>query len=100
LARISGIDIPREKRVEIGLQYIYGIGPKIALRVLEATAINPDTRVRDLTEEEVNRINAHLAGPRPAHPHQCPHPQGTGQGHRGQEAGPVQGVIGRPGAQV
>jgi small subunit ribosomal protein S13 len=57
LARIAGIDIPRDKRVEIALRYIYGIGPSISLEVLKQAQVNPDTRVRDLTEEEVNRIN-------------------------------------------
>lgn len=57
MARIAGIDIPREKRVEIGLRYIYGIGPKLSLDVLKAAGVSPDTRVRDLTEDEVARIN-------------------------------------------
>jgi small subunit ribosomal protein S13 len=58
LARIAGIDIPREKRVEIGLRYIYGIGPAISSRLLGLAQISPDTRVKDLTEEEVNRLNS------------------------------------------
>jgi small subunit ribosomal protein S13 len=57
LARIAGIDIPRDKRIEIALRSIYGIGPAISLLVLKQAQVNPDTRVRDLTEEEVNRIN-------------------------------------------
>jgi small subunit ribosomal protein S13 len=57
LARIAGIDIPREKRVEIGLRYIYGIGPTRSLQVLKQGGINPDTRVKDLTESEVSVIN-------------------------------------------
>ena len=58
MARIAGIDIPREKRVEIGLRYIYGIGPHTARRILQEAQVNLDTRTRDLTEEEVSRINA------------------------------------------
>jgi small subunit ribosomal protein S13 len=58
MARISGVDIPREKRLEISLTYIYGIGPSIAKQLCEAVGIDPNTRVRDLTEEEVNRIRA------------------------------------------
>lgn len=57
MARIAGVDLPREKRVEIGLRYIYGVGPHIAQLVLAETGINPDTRVRDLTEQEVSNIN-------------------------------------------
>ena len=57
MARISGIDIPREKRIEIGLRYIYGVGPTLAGKLLAVAGVNPDTRVRDLTEEEVNRLN-------------------------------------------
>jgi len=56
MARISGVDLPREKRVEIGLTYIYGIGRVSANRILAAANVNPDTRVRDLTDEEVGRI--------------------------------------------
>jgi len=56
MARIAGVDIPREKRVEISLRYIYGIGLTTSRKILERTRINPDTRVRDLTEEEVNRL--------------------------------------------
>jgi len=56
MARIAGVDLPREKRVEIGLTYIYGIGRPSSLRILEAAGINPDTRVRDLTDEEVAKI--------------------------------------------
>jgi small subunit ribosomal protein S13 len=58
MARIAGVDIPREKRVEVALTYIYGVGPTIAKRALDATNVNPDTRVRDLTDEEVNRLRA------------------------------------------
>ncbi|MDD6156896.1 MAG: 30S ribosomal protein S13 [Lachnospiraceae bacterium] len=58
MARIAGVDLPREKRVEIGLTYIYGIGRVSANRILEAANVNPDTRVRDLTDDEVKRISA------------------------------------------
>ena len=57
MARISGVDLPREKRVEIGLTYIYGIGRKSSNRILAEANVNPDTRVRDLTDEEVKRIS-------------------------------------------
>jgi small subunit ribosomal protein S13 len=56
MARIAGVDIPREKRLEIALTYIYGIGETSARRICEATAIDPSTRVRDLTDEEVVRL--------------------------------------------
>lgn len=56
MARLSGIDLPREKRVEIGLTYIYGIGLHTSQQLLERTGINPDTRVRDLTDDEVTRL--------------------------------------------
>ena len=56
MARISGVDLPREKRVEIGLTYIYGIGLSTSQKILAETGVNPDTRVKDLTEEEVNAI--------------------------------------------
>ena len=56
MARISGIDIPREKRVEVALTYIYGIGLTSSQKILAQTNVNPDTRVRDLTEEQVNRL--------------------------------------------
>ena len=52
MARISGIDLPRDKRIEVALTYIYGIGPHRAAEVLKVTGINPDTRVKDLTEEQ------------------------------------------------
>ncbi len=52
MARISGIDLPRDKRIEVALTYIYGIGPARGAKVLETTGINPDTRVKDLTEEQ------------------------------------------------
>jgi small subunit ribosomal protein S13 len=56
MARIAGVDIPREKRVEVALTYIYGIGLSSSQKILKQTSINPDTRVRDLTEEQVNRL--------------------------------------------
>ena len=56
MARLAGVDLPRDKRVEIGLTYIYGIGRTTAKRILEQAGVNPDTRVRDLTDEEVNKI--------------------------------------------
>ena len=56
MARIAGIDLPREKRVEIGLTYIYGIGVSSSNKILAKAGINPDTRVKDLTDEEVNKI--------------------------------------------
>ncbi|MCL6592423.1 MAG: 30S ribosomal protein S13 [Alicyclobacillus sp.] len=60
MARIAGVDLPREKRVEIGLTYIFGIGRTTANKILQATAINPDTRVRDLTEDEVVRLRDYI----------------------------------------
>ena len=57
MARISGVDLPREKRVEIGLTYIYGIGRTSADQILTAAAVNPDPRVRDLTDDEVRRLS-------------------------------------------
>src|SRR5687767_9819496 len=56
MARVSGVDLPREKRVEIGLTYIYGIGLHTSQRILEQTGISGDTRVRDLTDDETNRL--------------------------------------------
>ena len=56
MARIEGVDLPRNKRIEIGLTYIYGMGPTRALKTLAATNINPDTRVKDLTDAQVNSI--------------------------------------------
>jgi small subunit ribosomal protein S13 len=56
MARIAGVDIPRDKRVEVALTYIYGIGPSISKQILTATRVNPDTRSKDLTEEEVARL--------------------------------------------
>ncbi|MCE2736067.1 MAG: 30S ribosomal protein S13 [Actinobacteria bacterium] len=58
MARIAGVDIPREKRLEISLTYIFGIGRPTSQKICESTGLNPNTRVRDLTEDEVNRIRA------------------------------------------
>ena len=60
MARIAGVDLPREKRVEIGLTYIFGIGLTTSQTILRETGINPDTRVRDLTEEEVVRLREYI----------------------------------------
>ncbi|MCT7972198.1 30S ribosomal protein S13 [Laspinema olomoucense] len=60
MARIAGVDLPRDKRVEIGLQYIYGIGPTRAQQILERTGVNPDTRVKDLTDAEVTTLREDL----------------------------------------
>ena len=56
MARIAGVDLPREKRVEIGLTYIYGIGQSTAKNILSETGVNPDTRVKDLTEDDVSKL--------------------------------------------
>jgi small subunit ribosomal protein S13 len=60
LARISGVDLPREKRVEIGLTYIFGVGLTTSQQILRESGINPNTRVRDLTEEEVVRLREYI----------------------------------------
>lgn len=60
MARISGVDLPREKRVEIGLTYIFGIGLKTSQDILAHTGVNPDTRVKDLTEQDVNKIREYI----------------------------------------
>ena len=60
MARIAGVDIPREKRLEISLTYIFGIGRTTAQKICDATGIDPNTRVRDLTDEEVNRIRDYI----------------------------------------
>ena len=64
MARISGVDLPREKRIEIGLTYIYGIGRTSATRIVKEANVRPDTRVRDLTDDEIkkNRKNRHRRG--------------------------------------
>ncbi len=56
MARIAGVDLPREKRVEIGLTYIFGIGRTLSNKILSKTGINPDTRIRDLTDDEINKL--------------------------------------------
>ncbi|MDR2931833.1 MAG: 30S ribosomal protein S13 [Oscillospiraceae bacterium] len=60
MARIAGVDLPREKRVEIGLTYIYGIGQKTASNILAATGINPDVRVRDLSEDDAAKLRDYI----------------------------------------
>ncbi|MDJ0535026.1 MAG: 30S ribosomal protein S13 [Xenococcaceae cyanobacterium MO_207.B15] len=60
MARISGVDLPRDKRVEIGLTYIFGIGLPSSQAILAATGVNPDTRVRDLSDEDVAKLRAHV----------------------------------------
>ena len=60
MARISGVDLPRDKRVEIALTYIFGIGRKTASDIIAATGINPDTRVKDLTEDEVSKLSNYI----------------------------------------
>lgn len=62
MARIAGVDIPRDKRVEISLTYIYGVGRPTANKILKRAEINPDTRVKDLTEQEISRIREVLEG--------------------------------------
>ena len=61
MARISGVDLPNDKRVEIGLTYIYGIGKTTSDKIIEATGVNPDTRCRDLTEEDVKKLSDYIA---------------------------------------
>lgn len=60
MARISGVDLPRDKRVEIGLTYIFGIGKTTSQKILAATGISPETRVRDLTEDEVSKLRDYI----------------------------------------
>ena len=60
MARISGVDLPRDKRVEIALTYIFGIGHKTAKDIIAATGINPDTRVKDLTEDEISKLREYI----------------------------------------
>ncbi|MBQ5321530.1 MAG: 30S ribosomal protein S13 [Oscillospiraceae bacterium] len=61
MARIAGVDLPKDKRIEVGITYVYGIGASKAKEILAATGINPDTRVRDLTEEEANKLREYIA---------------------------------------
>ena len=60
MARIAGVDLPREKRIEIGLTYVFGIGRKTANDILKGTGINPDTRVKDLTEDEISLLREYI----------------------------------------
>ena len=60
MARIAGVDLPRDKRIEIGLTYIFGIGRKTASDIIAAPGVNPDTRVRDLTEEDVSKLREYI----------------------------------------
>jgi small subunit ribosomal protein S13 len=60
MARIAGVDLPRERRIEAALPVIYGIGPSRARQILRATGVNPDVRVKDLTEEEISRIREYI----------------------------------------
>ena len=60
MARIAGVDLPREKRVEIGLTYIFGIGLTTSKKILADTGINPDTRVKDLTEEDISKLREYI----------------------------------------
>jgi small subunit ribosomal protein S13 len=60
MARIAGVDLPRDKRLEIGLQYIYGIGPTRAAHICEALGISPDTKIRDLTDDETAKIRRYI----------------------------------------
>ena len=60
MARIAGVDLPRDKRIEIGLTYIYGIGRKSATDIIAATGVNPDTRVRDLTNEDASKLREYI----------------------------------------
>jgi small subunit ribosomal protein S13 len=62
MARIAGVDIPRDKRVEVSLTYIYGVGRASAIKILKHAEINPNTRVKDLTEQEISRIREILEG--------------------------------------
>lgn len=60
MARIAGVDLPRDKRIEIGLTYIYGIGQKTASEIIAATGVNPDIRVRDMSEADVNKLREYI----------------------------------------
>jgi len=61
MARIEGVDLPRSKRIEVGLTYIYGIGPTRAQNILEASQVNPDTRVKDLTESDISALREYIS---------------------------------------
>ena len=60
MARIAGVDLPREKRIEIGITYIYGIGRPTAAKIMKETGVNPDTRIKDLTETDVSRLREYI----------------------------------------
>jgi len=60
MARIAGVDLPKEKRIEAGIRSIYGVGPTLAEEILESTGVNPNTRVKDLSEEEVNKLRDYI----------------------------------------
>ena len=60
MARIAGVDLPREKRIEVGLTYVYGLGPNVAKQILQATGISPDTRVKDLSDDEAALIRDYI----------------------------------------
>jgi small subunit ribosomal protein S13 len=62
MARIEGVDLPRDKRVEIGLRYIYGIGPTRAQEIIEATSVNPDIRVKDLSDNDISKMRDYISG--------------------------------------
>ena len=62
MARIAGVDIPREKRVEVALTYVYGVGRTRAMQTLQATGINPNTRVKDLSDDELLQLRTHIEG--------------------------------------
>jgi small subunit ribosomal protein S13 len=62
MARIEGVDLPRDKRVEIGLRYIYGIGPTRAQEIIEATDVNPDIRVKDLSDSDISKMRDYISG--------------------------------------
>ncbi|MCW5879186.1 MAG: 30S ribosomal protein S13 [Anaerolineales bacterium] len=61
MARIEGVDLPRDKRIEYGLTYIYGVGLKTSQRILNETGVNPDTRVKDLTDEEAGKLREYIS---------------------------------------
>jgi len=60
MARIAGVDLPREKRVEVGLTYIFGIGLKTSQKIISSTGISPDTRIKDLTEQEISKLREYI----------------------------------------
>ncbi|MBU2567598.1 MAG: 30S ribosomal protein S13 [Elusimicrobia bacterium] len=61
MARVAGVDLPKDKKIEIGLAYVYGIGKVISKRIISTTGINPDTKVKNLTEEEIGKLNSEIA---------------------------------------